>query len=245
MKETRKVPFDTVNGTKMVAHRGCSGLETENTVAAFVAAANRSYYGIETDVHVTKDGKFVCIHDDATGRVCDKTIGVEESSFDELRALKIKNKNGEFDRADLVIPTLADYITTCRDYGKRAVLELKREMTPEVVKGIVEEIAALDYADGVTYISFAFQNLVYVRENNPNAKVQFLTGDDIDDGLIEKLVAHKFDLDIYYQRITSSEQVKKLHDNGIEVNVWTVDDPYVATLLAGFGVDYITSNICE
>ena len=48
---------------KMVAHRGLSGLELENTAAAFVAAGNRSYYGIETDVHRTADGKFVVIHE--------------------------------------------------------------------------------------------------------------------------------------------------------------------------------------
>ena len=42
----------------MVAHRGCSGLERENTNAAFVAAGNRSYWGIESDVHKTVDGKY-------------------------------------------------------------------------------------------------------------------------------------------------------------------------------------------
>ena len=39
--------------TLMVAHRGVSGIEKENTCAAFVAAGNRSYYGVETDVHRT------------------------------------------------------------------------------------------------------------------------------------------------------------------------------------------------
>ena len=41
---------------RMVAHRGTSGLELENTNSAFVAAGNRSYFGIETDVHRTADG---------------------------------------------------------------------------------------------------------------------------------------------------------------------------------------------
>ena len=41
---------------KIIAHRGLSGIETENTNAAFIAAGNRSYYGIETDVHKTLDG---------------------------------------------------------------------------------------------------------------------------------------------------------------------------------------------
>ena len=55
--------------TRLIAHRGVSGIERENTAAAFVAAGNRGYYGIETDVHVTKDGKYIIIHDDDTKRV--------------------------------------------------------------------------------------------------------------------------------------------------------------------------------
>ena len=48
------------NGTvRMIAHRGVCGLERENTAAAFVAAGNRSYFRIETDIHETADGKFI------------------------------------------------------------------------------------------------------------------------------------------------------------------------------------------
>ena len=54
---------------RMVAHRGLSGIELENTCAAFVAAGNRDYWGIETDVHQTADGKYIIFHDDNTGRV--------------------------------------------------------------------------------------------------------------------------------------------------------------------------------
>ncbi len=43
----------------MVAHRGLCGLEPENSIPAFVAAGNRSYYGVESDVHVTADGKLL------------------------------------------------------------------------------------------------------------------------------------------------------------------------------------------
>ena len=47
------------NNVKMIAHRGLSGLEKENTAVAFVAAGNKSFYGIETDIHLTKDNVFV------------------------------------------------------------------------------------------------------------------------------------------------------------------------------------------
>ena len=76
--------FTDVN---IIAHRGVSGLETENTLPAFIAAANRSYFGIETDVHVTKDGKFILHHDDSTLRLTDKDLVIEETDFDALRCL--------------------------------------------------------------------------------------------------------------------------------------------------------------
>ena len=79
--------MDTIKlnkNVKMIAHRGLSGLERENTYPAFVAAGNRSYYGVETDVHVTKDKKFVIIHDETTARVSQNAvdINVEENNYD-------------------------------------------------------------------------------------------------------------------------------------------------------------------
>ena len=55
-----------INFKNIVAHRGQSGLERENTASAFVAAGNRRNVGIETDVHVTADGKYIIIHNDDT-----------------------------------------------------------------------------------------------------------------------------------------------------------------------------------
>ena len=62
----------------MVAHRGLSGIERENTCAAFVAAGNRSYFGIECDIHRTVDGGYVIIHDHNTERVAIDKLVVEE-----------------------------------------------------------------------------------------------------------------------------------------------------------------------
>ena len=97
------------NNVKLIAHRGVSGIERENTAAAFVAAGNRSYYGIETDVHVTKDGKFVIIHDDDTQRVYGEAFSVEDSDFSLLRSLRLTDKNGE-KREDLCLPEPGEYL---------------------------------------------------------------------------------------------------------------------------------------
>ena len=67
-------------GCKMIAHRGVSGLEKENTCAAFVAAGVKSYYGIETDVHVTADGKYFIFHDDNMKNIAGVDIDIEKSN---------------------------------------------------------------------------------------------------------------------------------------------------------------------
>ena len=72
---------------------------------------------------------------------------------------------------------------------------------------------------------------------------QFLTGDN-SDALIEKLRADRTDIDIIYTALTE-ERVRAMHAAGLKVNCWTVDDPATCETLAGWGVDFITTNICE
>ena len=116
--------------TRMIAHRGVSGLEKENTNAAFVAAGNRSYWGVETDVHVTADGEVIVIHDDDTLRVTGEMRVVEETDFATLRAMPLLDRDGVSTRVDLRMPSLEEYLRICKKYDKTCVLELKRRMTP-------------------------------------------------------------------------------------------------------------------
>ena len=118
--DTVKLENKTV---RMVAHRGLSGLEKENTCAAFVAACNRAtYFGVETDVHRTADGQFVIFHDDNTARVGIDHMIIEETTFDTLRKLQLTDLDGKRGRIDLTIPTLMEYIEICKKYGKHCVL---------------------------------------------------------------------------------------------------------------------------
>jgi len=232
--------------TKMVAHRGLSGLERENTCPAFVAAGNRSYYGIETDVHVTKDGKFVIIHDETTERVSNGAvnINVEENDYAAVENVVLPDKDGSVNRQDIRIPLLEDYIKICKKYEKVCVLELKNEFIPEDIVRIVDAIKSYGYIEGVTFISFSWENCINVRALLPENDVQWLTVDEVDDAMIEKLVKNKLNLDIHYKRLTK-ENVAKLHENGIKVNCWTCDTKEEGEALADMGVDYITSNILE
>ena len=236
------ISFEKKNA-KMVAHRGVSGLEKENTLPAFVAAGNRSYFGIETDVHVTADGKFVVIHDDDTARVGIDDLSVEGSTFDTLRSLCLTDIDGKRGRIDLRIPTLEEYILTCKRYEKVAVLELKNRIRDEDIARIVEDIRALGWLGQVIFISFELENMKTLRRLLPEQKLQYLT-EYIDEELIDILKKENLDLDIWYKALTA-EWVQKLHAAGKEVNVWTPNEAQEGDTLAAWGVDYITSNILE
>lgn len=124
------------NGVKMVAHRGLSGLEKENTCAAFVAAGNRSYFGIETDVHVTKDGKFVVIHDDTLERISlgKYNINVEENNYSDIEQIILPDVDETDYRRDIRIPLLKEYIHICKKYEKICVLEIKNHMEKHFIE---------------------------------------------------------------------------------------------------------------
>lgn len=229
--------------TLMVAHRGLSGIERENTCAAFVAAGNRSYFGIECDIHRTVDGGYVIIHDYNTERVAIDKLVVEESTYDTLRSLRLTDKNGERTRSDLRIPSLGEYISICKKYEKVAVLELKKLLEEADVEAIVKEVERLDYFEDTIFISFNYESLEILKKLRPEARAQFLIS-TFDDDLIDRLLACGLDLDIHYKALTA-ENVALCHEKGIKVNCWTVDDPAEAEKLIGYGVDYITSNILE
>ena len=230
---------------KMIAHRGLSGLEKENTCSAFVAAGNRaSYFGIETDVHVTKDGKFVIFHDDNTARVGIDSMVIEETTFDTLRRLQLTDIDGQRGRIDLVIPELLEYIGICKKYEKVAVLELKNEFRPEEVYAIIDRIKSAGYWENVLVISFILNNLIVLREKYPDHPAQFLIEDEWKDAYYEDLEKYNLGLDIDFQLLTP-EIVEKVHALGQEVNVWTVNAKEDGERMVAYGVDYITSNILE
>lgn len=242
MKDTIKIPDH--GNTKIVAHRGLSGIERENTCAAFVAAGNRSYFGIETDVRITADGHYVLLHDDNTERNCIDCLYPEKSTFQSLRRLQYKDKDETFDRGDLMMPTLQEYVKICRTYGKVGVLEFKGAWTEKMCGEVVEIIRNMEYLEGIIFISFSWDNLLNLKKVYPEASAQWLTWDQKPEDIVGQLVENKIDIDAFFKTLTA-ENVKLLHDNGVVVNCWTVDKLEDAEMLIGFGVDQITSNILE
>lgn len=230
---------------KMIAHRGLSGIEAENTCAAFVAAGNREkYFGIECDIHRTLDGKFVIFHDDNTKRMAVDSMVVEETTFDTLRSLHlVEPRNNNVRRGDLVMPTLEEYINICARYDKVAVLELKNEMIASDIYKIMATIDKLGHLEKTIIISFSLKNMIRLRKRYPQVKAQLLlkTWEDKD---METLVKYDLDLDISYKAVTP-ELCRKIHDAGKEINCWTCNTVDMGEYLIQCGVDFITTDILE
>ena len=238
------IKLESKGHTQMIAHRGMCGLEPENTHAAFVAAGNRSFYGIEADVHKTADGKFIIMHDGNTLRMSGDDIEIAKATYETLRSLRLKQKDGKRGRTDLRIPSMEEYLEICKYYGKKAILELKDEFTAEDIEEIIRVGDALAYMEHIVFISFKMKNLLLLRERRPEQTVQYLVDYDIDDALLQELADRNMGLDMRDERYTE-EILRKCQEKGVETNAWTVNDPDMARKLIDWGIDYITSNILE
>ena len=105
LRDSMKVPCKKA---KMIAHRGLSGLELENTNAAFVAAGQRSFYGIETDTQRTKDGHFIAFHDGELDRMMGVSIKICDITLEELRKYQMKDFWEKRKRSFLALGEYAD-----------------------------------------------------------------------------------------------------------------------------------------
>ena len=186
------------NKTLMIAHRGLSGFERENTIAAFIAAGNQSYYGCECDIHPTIDKKFVVIHDSDTERVAGVSKIVEESTYDELQKIELLSLQTNQKESHLKIPTLEEYVLCCKRYGKKCIVEFKHEFIKEDVFKVINIINSLEYLHECIFISFNYKNLLYVQEYDKELPCQYLMT-ELDDEKLNICIEHKLKLKLHVQ----------------------------------------------
>lgn len=238
--ETLKIENEN---TKMIAHRGLSGLERENTMAAFIAACNKTYYGTECDIHLSKDNVFIICHDNKTGRVSPVNKTIRNCSYDELLEISLYDIDSKITRPYLKIPTLEEYLILSKKYQKKCIIELKPVFEDDEIIMLLKFIKKHNYLENVVFISFIEENLKKIRKFDSEVQMQYLVRDYSKDVLnfCRKVEA---DVDIDFTNLTK-EQVSDFHKYGIKVNVWTVNNPIVALMLIAWNVDFITTNILE
>ncbi len=230
------------NKTLMIAHRGLSKIERENTASAFIAAGNRTYYGCECDVRKTLDNKYVIAHDADLKRNAGKALDIKDCTYEELLKVNLFDVLG-IERDYYKILLLEDYIRICKKYQKKCIIEFKIDFSEFEIKEIVEKIKKEEYVEECIFISFFKKPLLITKGLLSNNKIQFLN-DKIDEDTFNFCVNNHFGIDVQHKAL-SKEVVEMFHKENLEVNCWTVDDPKRAKELIEMGVDYITTNILE
>ena len=221
--------------TKFIAHRGSSKEKMQNTVAAFQSAAESSVYGVETDVRITKDGIFVAFHDKSATRLMGRYKVIEKTDFKALQKLKIYDRNRRHK-----IPTFMEYLRSCKESGKAAVVEVKSDLTNEQTEKLIQMVDSEDYLTSTIFVSFNTRILNYIRVRLPEQPIQMLAikykQEDLD-----YLHENRYGIDIYHRQLTK-ERICEYHNRGIEVNCWTVNSKRRIEALRQWGVDFITTD---
>ncbi|MBO4632060.1 MAG: glycerophosphodiester phosphodiesterase [Lentisphaeria bacterium] len=232
-----------------ISHRGESVDAPENTMSAFRLAVQRDTDGIETDIHLTKDGKLVCIHDSDTKRVAVESRIVEDSTFEELLELDFCNGKEAF-RGEK-IPLFRDLLALLKP-GKRYFIEVKKD-DEKVLAAMAEELNRMKIApEQIVMISF-HQNVVRLsKKYMPEVKTLWLTGFNETDGVFhptkEECAAilseiHADGIDAACTEAAfDAAAVAYLKSKGFFIAVWTIDEADKAARYIKLGVDAVTSN---
>jgi glycerophosphoryl diester phosphodiesterase len=234
-KSYRETPPDPVpdRKPKICAHRGFWKGNAQNSIASLTLAQQNGFWGSEFDVHLTADSVAVVNHDPSIDG-----MPIHTSTY--ARLLKARLANGE------QISTLDQYLEQGTKSTCKLVLEIKPQDTVEktlylaqVCKEKLEKHGLL-HPDRVMFISFSYDACKWVAQNLPEFDNQYL------EGKVDPETVHADGIrGIDYHFIAFHKHpdwVRRAHNLGMTVNVWTVDTKVEMRYLIGLGVDVITTN---
>ncbi len=218
------------------AHRGASSYYPENTLSAFYAGLSMGANGVETDVHITRDGVLVLFHDDKLDRVTDGCGPITDYTYRELLGLTVRH--AETGRTDKIV-SLEDFL---KYFGWRDLafaIELKQSF---IEKETIDLLNRYGVREKTVLTSFTFENLARAKAYAPEYRVGLLysdkkTADPV--GLLrsvsgEQLCPHAEDL--------TEETVSRFHGMGYSVRAWGVKNEEIMAHAVRCGVDGMTVN---
>lgn len=211
-------------------------------MAAFELAIRQGSDGIETDAHLTKDGRLALMHDERLMRTTGEDGLLCERTMEELRKL---DAGSWFEDvfATSGVPELCQLLELAKPANILLNIELKNsEIRYEgLEEKVLAELRRFDMVDRVIFSSFNHISMARVKQLEPRAQTALLYSDVLyrpadyarlcsSDGLHPDF--HHMD----------AELVAQAHAAGLAVRPWTVDDPEHVRALAAMGVDAIITN---
>ncbi len=227
---------------KVWGHRGASGTMPENTIPAFQRAIDMHADGIELDIQLTKDGEIVVIHDETIDRTSNGHGLVADYTLAELRSFNFNRTHPEMPYAQ--IPLMREVFELVKPSPLIINIELKTGVRD--YPGIEEKIIAMtkeyEMDNRVIYSSFNHHSILRIKQLCPEARTAFL----YEDGWLDTPdYGRRYQVTALHPAFYNLREplfVKKTHDNGMAVNVWTVNTDDEVNTCMGLGVDAIITN---
>ncbi|HOE10920.1 MAG TPA: glycerophosphodiester phosphodiesterase [bacterium] len=236
------------HSVEIIGHRGASYDAPENRVVSVLTAWKQGADSAEIDIHLTQDNRIVLMHDNNTERITGQVHKIAETSSDVLRQLDAGGwKDPKFTGEK--IPFLEEILSTIPK-GRKLYIEIK--CGPEILPHLKTTIEKSGKKQQIVIIGFDLDTVAKSKELMPNLPAYWLkatekekdTGVLIPHGkeLIQTAREKGLDgLDVQHSGVTR-EFVDAVHEAGLRLYVWTVNDPDEARRLKELGVDGITTD---
>ncbi len=210
----------------VIAHRGASAIELENSLAAFRAAAGQGADGVELDVHATLDGELVVHHDPSImGRP------IAQARMRDLGPLRLMN--GE------PLPTLAQALEVIGP--KLKVFVEVKVLDPRWDNRLLETLDQGPNPAGYAVHSFAFHVVRRLGQKRPTLPRGILS--EVATRSPKQTLEDASAQTLWQERSTLDEQlVKTVHDLGASIIAWTVDHPVDMERFVRWGIEGICTN---
>ena len=227
----------------IMAHRGASGYAPENTLEAFELAVKMGAYGVELDVHLTKDGELVVAHDETIERVSDGTGRIADMTLAELKKFRFNKTHPEY--SDARIPTLKEVFDLLGPAGLYINAELKNSCIdyPGLERKTIELAAKEGILDRILFSSFNHHSMLRVKEIDSSLYCGLL----YEATLIEPWeYARRLGMDALHPHFSEvlvpGGECDAAHALGLQVNPWTVNTEENLRAVIKAGADHIISN---
>ena len=166
--------FPGKNKPYLMAHRGNRFLFPENTIAAFKQAIEDGADIIETDLHLSKDGKFICIHDSTVDRTMNASGEVREMTSLELKRLRALDRDSQV--TNEAIPTLEDTADILpADVALALELKTDRFLDEAVCNSLGKLLMESQVLDRIIALSFSLERLLALQREVPEIPIGWIS----------------------------------------------------------------------
>lgn len=212
----------------------------QNSIASYEHAGKSGIWAMETDVHETSDGHFVCIHDSTLDRTTTGSGAVADKTLEEIRKCFLKKDYSE-EVTEYLVPTLEEYLTICKMYGTIPLIEIKDIRTYEKFFAVLRKYGFMDTA----MLTGGFWRLTSIRDYTDDMLYIVLpTQEDYAEVYDTLKDQHGVGVSLLESNVTLTEDIiTQMHDAGIFVQVWTVNDVPTARSWFAKGVDAVVTDL--